>query len=91
MNPDVAIQRARLLLEQDRHTQAGELLRGALAMNPDNSEAHGMLALCLMQDRDQLTEATHEAQQAIHLDPDDPFGYYIQALVLDKRLSLIHI
>ena len=62
MNPDVAIQRARLLLQQDRHEQAGELLRGALAMDPDSGEAHGMLALCLMQDRDHLADATREAE-----------------------------
>ncbi len=85
MNPEAAITRAELLISQHRFGQAVELLHFALAGSPDNARAHSWLALCLAQDRDQLREATREAELAVHLAPDESFSHYILSLVWDYR------
>ena len=43
------------------------------------------MALCLSEDRDQLIEATREAELAIHLEPDQPYPQFVLAVILDKR------
>ncbi len=85
MNEIQLIQRARLLIEQNRPKQAEELLRQALAMSPDLANAHSLLAICLLQEENRLEEATEEAEQGIHFAPDDEFAFYVHALVLNKR------
>ena len=85
MNEIQLIQRARLLIEQNRPQQADELLRQALAMSPDFGMAHSLLAICLLQEEDRMREATEEAEQGIHFAPDDDFSFYVHALILDKR------
>lgn len=85
MNTSIQLQRARLLMEQHRESLAAEQLRAVLAQEPDLAEAHGLLALCLLQDKDQWHEATREAQQAVGLAPDDPFAHYVLAVTFEKR------
>ncbi len=59
--------------------------RRALAEDPDNARAHSLLGLCLAH-REKFKEATEEAQQAIHLGPDEPFTHYAMAKVwLDRN------
>lgn len=88
MNENQLIQRARLLIEQNRPQQAEELLRQVLAMSPDLANAHSLLAICLLQEEGHLEEATKEAEQGIHFAPDDEFAFYVHALVLNKRNRL---
>ena len=85
MNSEVAITRAELLISQQRYTQAIDLLHLALASSPDNARAHAWLALCLSQNRDKLREATREAEQGVHLAPDESFPHYILAHVWNNR------
>jgi len=78
------LQRAILLYQQSRHELAEEALRRALAVEPDESYAHALLALCLVA-REQFKEATGEAQRSVHLAPDTPFPHYALAKVLFDR------
>lgn len=88
MNADVILERARLLLQQHRHEQAAEQLKYLLANEPNIGEAHALLALCWLENRDLWHDATREAQQAIHLEPDNPMAHYVLACVFDKRERL---
>ncbi len=85
MNTDVLVRRATMLMEQHRPEQAAEQLRMALASDPNHAVAHALLALCLLEDRDQWLQATREAEQAIGLEPDSGFAHYVLANVLSKR------
>jgi tetratricopeptide (TPR) repeat protein len=82
MNPH--LQRAELLIGQSRYDLAEEELRQALALDPRDAFAHGLLALCLGK-RERFAEATTEAQQSIHLAPDFPFAHYTLASILHDR------
>lgn len=88
MNADVILQRARLLMQQHRHDQAAEQLKYLLANEPDVGEAHALLALCWLEDRDRWHDATREAEQAIHLEPDNGMAHYVLACVFNKRERL---
>jgi tetratricopeptide (TPR) repeat protein len=85
MNNEALMQRARLLLQQNRTEQAAEQLMQVLAHEPDLSEAHALLALCWLENKDKWHDATREAEYAIHLEPDSPLAHYVHACVLDKR------
>ncbi len=85
MTPDAAVSRAELLIGQNRYAQAIELLHQALAASPNDGRAHSLLALCLSENRDQLREATREAETGVHLAPDQPFSHYILSVVLERR------
>lgn len=78
------VERARLLFRQNRLELAEGELRQALAENPDEPEAHALLALCLLAKK-QWNDATQEAQQAIHLAPDMSYAYYVFAVVMAGR------
>ncbi len=85
MNAEQLLQRAQLLLQQHRPEQAKETLHQLLAHDPSVAQAHSLLALCLLNDRDQWHEATREAEQGIHLAPDSGFAHFVRASTLEKR------
>lgn len=78
------VERARLLFRQNRLELAEGELRQALAENPDEPEAHALLALCLLAKKE-WNDATHEAERAIHLAPDMSYSYFVLAVVLAGR------
>ena len=78
------LQRAQLLMSQDRHTEAAGELRQALAQDPNNPYLHAVLAICLAEN-EAYGDATAEARQAIHLGPDVPLAHYAHAKVLLHR------
>lgn len=88
MTNEVLLQRAQLLMSQNRPEQAAEQLRHLLSQEPDDADAHAMLALCLTHDQDRWHDATREAEQAIHIAPDSSFSHYALAAILDKRNRL---
>lgn len=88
MNTEVLLQRAQLLLSQQRPDQAADQLRQLLSQDPDHADAHAMLSLCMLHDRDQWHDATREAERAIHLAPDSAVSHYALATVLQKRKRL---
>ena len=75
------IERARLLMAQERHPQAAEVLREALADDPEDAEAHALLSWCLVRAKD-LPGAEAAAKSAIGLAPDSPFVHFTHALAL---------
>jgi len=81
------LQRAILLMQQSRTELAEQELRLALAEDPNEARAHGLLAVCLAE-REAFREALAEAGQAVHLAPDDPFTHYTLAGVLDHSNRL---
>lgn len=85
MNSDILFEKARLLFQQNRRIQAGDVLKELLAQDPNFAEAHSLLALCLLENRDSWHDATREAEHAIHLEPDSGFAHYARASVLVKR------
>lgn len=76
--------RAQILLEQGRYDLAEPELRQALAAEPDDPEAHALLAVCLAETQ-RPDEATREAREAIARAPDYPFAHYVHGLVLLQR------
>lgn len=85
MNAQTHLSRGRLLLEQDRYDLAADEFRQALASEPNSADAHALLSLTLTHDKDQWSEATREAEMAIHLEPDNSLAHYARAAVMVKR------
>ena len=88
MTESVPLQRARLLLSQHRVDQAIEQLQQALQLDPNDGFAHALLALCWLQNKDRIADATRESEIAVHLAPDEPFAYYVMATVRMQRKLL---
>lgn len=68
--------RARLLIAQNRFAQAESEVMLALAQQPDDGFAHGLLALCLA-NRERFAEATEHAQTAVACAPDIAWPYTV--------------
>src|SRR5512133_875707 len=81
---NVNTQRALLLFDQSRHELAEAELRQGLAADPQDASAHALLGMCLAK-REELKQASEEAQQAIHLAPDAPFAHYASASIYQDR------
>ena len=81
---NIYLNRAQLLMQQQRFELAEEQLHLALMEGEDASIAHALLALCLLE-RDQFDRATEEAEQAIHASPDEALGFYALASIQQKR------
>ncbi len=69
---------ARLLYQQRRYVQAEGELRAALAEDPHDLRARGLLALSLIQ-RQRAAESLAEAKACVAQAPDDPFAYNVLA------------
>jgi Flp pilus assembly protein TadD len=80
----VHFQRGSLLYQQGRYGEAIGELRLQLAEGSEDSLTHGLLGLCLAE-QEQYEPATEHARQAIHLQPDQAFGYYALAQVMLHR------
>ena len=78
------LERARLLLEQDRCALAQEEAALGLAEAPDDPHAHALMALCLTR-LERYEEATEHAQQAVGLAPDAAGTHYVLATVWATR------
>lgn len=87
MNTDSYLLRARVLMSQNRMELAEEPLRMVLAAESSHSEAHALLALCLVE-REAFDAATEEAQQAIFHGPVEPSAHYSLSRVMLKRNRL---
>lgn len=88
MNTQAKMQRAFLLLQQERHDQAAETLSQVLAEDPNVAAAHALLSMCWSRNRDRWHDATREAEMAIHLAPDESLSHYAMAVILQKRNHL---
>lgn len=80
-------QRGLLLYQQGRHQEAVAELRLQLGQDFQDSQTRAFLALAL-NELEQYSEATEHAQQAIHVDPEEPLGHYALARVNLSRNRL---
>lgn len=74
------LDRASLLLEQERYELAERELRRLIAEQPDEASAHALLGLCLSEQKKHKA-AAESAQRAVHLDPVYPYAHYALAYV----------
>lgn len=74
-------------MQQSRFDLAEQELRRALLDDPNNPQAHALLAVCLSR-REQFVDATAEAQTAIGLAPDWAYSHYCLARVMLARNRL---
>jgi Tfp pilus assembly protein PilF len=82
------LERALLLLQQSRYDLAEQELRQLLAKDPDDAQAHALLAFSLTQ-QDKLEEAESSARQAIQLAPDYPYCHYCLGVVKIQKDDLV--
>ena len=83
MNPN--LERARLLFEQGQFVPAESALKQVLKGDPENSDAHALLALCLVK-RKAFPEAHQHAAKAIQSVPDSAYAHYVMSCVLASRV-----
>lgn len=75
------LSRAQLLMLISRPGLAEQEIRRQLSIEPENAEAHAMLAACLASEG-RLDEAEDEARRSAALRPDDPYAFRVLAVVL---------
>ena len=81
------LERALLLLQQSSYDLAEKELRQLLARDPDDAQAHALLAFSLVQ-QERLEEAEGSARQAIQLAPDHPYCHYCLGVVKIQKDDL---
>ena len=88
MNPYLTkINRAILLMQQHRPEMAEEVLRSAIADEPDISDAYALLGLICADDK-RFDEATQLVQRAVSLSPGEDQPHYASAYVDFRRGKL---
>ena len=80
----VGYERAFLLLQNGRVKDAADVCREAIVDDPENDEAHAMLAACL-EELGELDEAEDAIRRAIALEPSDADHHRILAEVLVEQ------
>ncbi|MEM9186676.1 MAG: tetratricopeptide repeat protein [Planctomycetota bacterium] len=79
------LQRAQLLIEQNRYADAERELGQSLAHSPDDAWTHALMALCLSR-RDAHREASEHGRQAIAAAPDSaPIRHLIGRVELGRN------
>ncbi len=73
--------KALIAVDRDRYKIAIEYLNKTLEESPDDSDALGLLALCLVL-TDREREAHEPARRAIELNPESSYLHYVNALVI---------
>jgi len=83
------LERAMVLIQQNRWDMAQKELEQALAQDPEDAQAHAMLSHCYLQNSDdtpaKLQRATHEAEEAIRCDAGYPGAHAALARVMLRR------
>ncbi|MBI1367768.1 MAG: tetratricopeptide repeat protein [Planctomycetes bacterium] len=77
----IHIQRAQLLIDQNRYAMAEEELAAAIGLEPNLARAHSLMSVCLSE-RGRHDDALAAATHAIGLEPDNPNGHYFHAFAL---------
>jgi tetratricopeptide (TPR) repeat protein len=81
------IERARVLIEQDRFALAESELRRHILNEPEDAMAHALLALSLSEQK-KHREAVESARRAIHLAPMLPYAHYVLSYVYNQQDQL---
>ena len=87
MNPEAQFQRATVLIQQDRYTDASKILRELLTSDPEESQTLTYLAICLVE-LNELEEAEVVLQQCISLMPNHSLGYRLMGSVKLRQEKL---
>lgn len=74
----ILLDRADLLLQQDRHRDAEASIKQALEQEPENDQALSLLARCYF-DQKKIDEGIEVILRAIALDPENSFYFYLLA------------
>jgi len=81
LNTQQVLLQVEILLNTKRYTDAEEMLREALAAEPNSARAHALLSHALYA-QDRNAAALHEAEVAIGLDPEQSSHHYLRARAL---------
>jgi tetratricopeptide (TPR) repeat protein len=81
------LQKARLLLEQNRFEDASNELKNALALDPANSETLGLMAR-LQLDTNHPSEALELLDHALSLDPEEDYYLYLRSFAFYRLEDL---
>ncbi|MCW3081555.1 tetratricopeptide repeat protein [Segetibacter sp.] len=81
---DNLIQRAQILIQQNRYEEAGHLLRNILSQDPNNIFVLAMLSQVKLQ-QDDTKEAEELIDSAIGLSPDTAYLFYIKASIAIRK------
>jgi tetratricopeptide (TPR) repeat protein len=81
------VERARVLIEQERYALAEAELRRHILAEPDDATAHSMLALALSE-QSRHREAVESARRGIGLAPTLPYAHYVLAWVHNRQERL---
>ncbi|MDA1014138.1 MAG: tetratricopeptide repeat protein [Planctomycetota bacterium] len=84
---NIHVDRARMLMTQSKFDLAEQELRQALSQDSGDSEAHALLAFCLVERKD-FDGAQFEAEQAVVEQPDEGLGFRALAHVMYRRNRL---
>ncbi len=76
METGILLDRAELLLEQGRHSDAKTNIRQALELDPQNGHALGLLCRCYYANK-QYNEGIEIILQSISLEPNNSFYFYL--------------
>ena len=90
---DILLQRANVLLEQNRNKEAIRELQQVLGREPNNHYAFSLIARCHYNQR-KFDEGIAAAQQAISLSPSEDYYYYLLKGILHCfhcSISLSHL
>lgn len=76
VNTNMLLERAQLLLDQNRYRDAETYIRQALEHDPNNDHTLGLLGRCYINNK-RFDEGIEVVQQAIAIDPAESFYYYL--------------
>lgn len=71
-----------VLQEQGRNEEAEACFRSVLSHEPENDFAYNRLALCLLEQEGKKSLALDAIDEAIRIEPEDPFHHAIKSLIL---------
>lgn len=80
MQNTVTINKARLLMQQGRFKMAEQELRQTLALYRSNAATRAILSACLLRQK-LISEALHQAKEAIRIEPTNPDHYHVLSLI----------
>lgn len=88
MDTALLLERAQLLLEQNRYKDAETYIRQALEQDPDNDYILSLLGRCYINSR-RYDEGIEVVKQAIAIDPNNSFCFYLLGFAYYQKDVLI--